>query len=386
MTDLLAARSQMAMSLAFHIVFAAVGIAMPLLMVIAEGLHLRTRNGVYRLLARRWAKGTAILFAVGAVSGTVLSFELGLLWPVFMDFAGPIVGMPFSMEGFAFFLEAIFLGVYLYGWDRVPPLAHLLTGVGVATCGALSALFVLAVNGWMNAPTGFDLAPDGTVAAIRPWEAMTNAAWLPQAAHMIAAAYLSVGFAVAGIHAFKLLREPDNASAGFGLGPRTIVATPALRASGLLAPGTLYSTDYRLDLPADADLTVLAGQARAQFSETGMRWRDSRNGAPGVRQFVERLAAFLVLVGLSGLAVGGVGVSAAVRAYLDAKTGVIATLKTLGAEGRVIFLTYFLQIGALAVLGITLGLILGAVMLKPGGYRIEQIPDVFFSSIARFMP
>ncbi len=169
-----------------------------------------------------------------------------------------------------------------------------------------------------------------------------------------------------------ILREPDNASAGFGLGPRTIVATPALKASGLLAPGTLYSTDYRLDLPADADLTALAGQARAQFSETGMRWRDSRNGAPGVRQFVERLAAFLVLVGLSGLAVGGVGVSAAVRAYLAGKTGVIATLRTLGAGRATIFQTYFIQIGLLSLVGIAIGLALGGLVPLALGPLLES--------------
>ncbi|MEP7337219.1 MAG: cytochrome ubiquinol oxidase subunit I, partial [Acidobacteriota bacterium] len=132
MSNLLAARSQMAMSLAFHILFAAAGIAMPLMMVIAEWRWLRTRDETYLTLAKRWAKGTAILFAVGAVSGTVLSFELGLLWPEFMKLAGPIIGMPFSLEGFAFFTEAIFLGIYLYGWKRVSPRKHLWAGVVVA--------------------------------------------------------------------------------------------------------------------------------------------------------------------------------------------------------------------------------------------------------------
>src|SRR5678810_1062975 len=149
MDDLLAARSQMAMSLAFHIVFAAVGIGMPLLMVIAEGRWLRTRDEVYLTLAKRWAKGTAILFAVGAVSGTVLSFELGLLWPGFMGYAGSIIGMPFSLEGFAFFTEAIFLGIYLYGWTRVPAKAHLAAGLMVATSGAASGIFVVIANAWI---------------------------------------------------------------------------------------------------------------------------------------------------------------------------------------------------------------------------------------------
>ncbi|MFT6143171.1 MAG: cytochrome d ubiquinol oxidase subunit I [Myxococcota bacterium] len=210
MTDLFAARSQMAMSLAFHIVFAVVGIGMPLLMVIAEGLWLRTQNPVYRELARRWSKGTAILFAVGAVSGTVLSFELGLLWPGFMEFAGPIIGMPFSLEGFAFFTEAIFLGVYLYGWDRISPRLHWLSGIMVMVSGMLSGVFVLAANAWMNNPVGFEMA-DGVITSIDPVAAMFNPGMLPTGLHMTVASFETVGFAVAGIHAFVLLRNPNSA-------------------------------------------------------------------------------------------------------------------------------------------------------------------------------
>src|SRR3982751_3916859 len=154
MTDLFAARTQMALSLGFHIVFAEIGIAMPLLMTLAEWRWRRTGDAVYLELAKRWAKGSAILFAVGAVSGTVLSFELGLLWPRFMELAGPIIGIPFSLEGFAFFTEAIFLGVYLYGWDKISARAHLAAGVIVALSGAASAVFVVMVNAWMNTPTG----------------------------------------------------------------------------------------------------------------------------------------------------------------------------------------------------------------------------------------
>ncbi len=209
MNDLLAARSQMAMSLAFHIIFAAIGIAMPLLMVIAEWFWLRTKDEVYLTLAKRWAKGTAILFAVGAVSGTVLSFELGLLWPGFMGYAGSIIGMPFSLEGFAFFTEAIFLGIYLYGWKRVPPRTHLFAGAMVALSGALSGIFVVIANAWMNAPTGFRLV-DGKPVDIDPIAAMMNRAAFPQTLHMTLAAYAATGFVVAGIHAFMLLRDPRN--------------------------------------------------------------------------------------------------------------------------------------------------------------------------------
>ena len=158
----------------------------------------------------------------------------------------------------------------------------------------------------------------------------------------------------------ELVREPDSAGGGFGLGPRTIVRTVDLENSGLIQPGTLFETEYKLRLPADADLDALEAEAEGTF--TGVRWRDRRRGAPGVERFVERLSSFLVLVGLAGLAVGGVGISAAVTSYLERKTEVIATLKTLGAEGRVIFQTYFLQIGVLTVLGLAIGLVLGALL------------------------
>ena len=209
MPHVLAARAQMGVSLAFHIVFACVGVAMPLLMVIAEWRHLRTGDEVYYTLARRWAVGTAIMFAVGAVSGTALSFELGLLWPRFMKWAGGIVGMPFSLEGFAFFTEAIFLGIYMYGWHRVSPRGHLAAGIVVALSGMASAIFVVIANSWMNTPVGFKLA-DGQPTDIHPLAALTNPAAFHETIHMTIAAYAATGFAVAGIHAFMLLRDRDN--------------------------------------------------------------------------------------------------------------------------------------------------------------------------------
>ena len=209
MTDLLAARSQMAVSLAFHIVFAAIGIGMPLLMVLSEAMWLRTRDRVWLEITHAWARGVAVFFAVGAVSGTVLSFELGLLWPTFMEYAGPIIGMPFSLEGFAFFTEAIFLGIYLYGWERVSPRAHWWAGVAVAISGAASALFVLAVNGWMNAPTGFEHTPGGPV-SIDPWRAMQNPFWITNTIHMLLASFIATSFGAAGIHAYMLLRDPAH--------------------------------------------------------------------------------------------------------------------------------------------------------------------------------
>jgi cytochrome d ubiquinol oxidase subunit I len=209
MSDFLFARSLMAMSLAFHIVFAALGIGMPLLMVLAEGAYLRTRQPVYLELSKRWAKGTAILFAVGAVSGTVLSFELGLLWPGFMAKAGAIIGMPFSLEGFAFFAEAIFIGVYLYGQSRLSPLLHWLAGVVVAVSGIFSGVFVVTANAWMNAPAGFKFS-DGRYTEIDPVAAMLNPASFHEILHMTLAALIATGFAVAAVHAYLLLRNPPS--------------------------------------------------------------------------------------------------------------------------------------------------------------------------------
>lgn len=226
MSDLLAARSQMAMSLAFHIIFAVVGIGMPVLMVLAERRWQKTGDPICLELARRWAKGTAILFAVGAVSGTVLSFELGLLWPEFMEAAGPIIGMPFSLEGFAFFTEAIFLGVYLYGWQRISPRAHLLAGVLVAVSGAASGIFVVIANAWMNAPTGFELA-DGRFTDIDPVAGMLNPMAFQQTLHMTLASYAATGFAVAGIHAFLLLFDRENSFHRRALTIGLMVGAPA---------------------------------------------------------------------------------------------------------------------------------------------------------------
>src|SRR5262245_57841483 len=157
MDSLLAARLQMSVSLMFHMVYAAVGIGLPLLMVLVEGQFLRTGQEHYKQLAKTWAKTTGLLFAVGAVSGTALSLELGLLWPHYMELLGAVVGHIFGLEGFAFFLEAIFIGLYLYGWERLSPLAHWLCGVVIALTGMLSGVLVLGVNAWMQQPVGFEL-------------------------------------------------------------------------------------------------------------------------------------------------------------------------------------------------------------------------------------
>ncbi|WP_214411765.1 cytochrome ubiquinol oxidase subunit I [Sphaerisporangium fuscum] len=203
--DLLAARTQMAVSLGWHIVLACLGIGMPALMVVTEWRALRTGDAAYMRLARHWAKAVGVLFAAGAVSGTILSFELGLLWPGMMGLYGQVVGLPFAAEGIAFFIEAIFLGVYLYSWDRIPPRLHLLSGLTVLVAGVLSAFLVICANAWMNQPRGFVRAGPA-VGNVRPWRAMFNPAVPHETLHMIVAAFMVTGFLVAGVYAAGMLR------------------------------------------------------------------------------------------------------------------------------------------------------------------------------------
>jgi cytochrome d ubiquinol oxidase subunit I len=234
--DLLAAREQMALSLGWHIILACLGVGLPGLTGYTEWRGIRTGNPAYTALAHRWAKAMGVLFAVGAVSGTILSFELGLLWPGLMGTYGQVIGLPFALEGFAFFIEAIFVGIYLYGWDRLSPRAHLLTAVPVAVSGVASAFFVVAANAWMNQPRGFDLT-EGKVTEVRPWTAMFNPATAPQTIHMILAAFMVTGFTVASVYAVGLLRGRRDAyhRAGF-LIPFTFAA--------VLTPFQIAAGDY----------------------------------------------------------------------------------------------------------------------------------------------
>jgi cytochrome d ubiquinol oxidase subunit I len=208
MDDFIAARSQMALSLGFHIVFSCIGMVMPFFMAVSHYYYLKTNQPVYRNVTKAWSKGVAIFFATGAVSGTVLSFELGLLWPKFMLHAGPIFGLPFSLEGTAFFIEAIALGFFLYGWDRFNKWFHWFTGVVVGVSGLVSGILVVAANAWMNTPTGFTYA-NGQYSDIDPVKAIFNPAWFSQSLHMSIAAFAATGFAVAGIHALMMLKRKN---------------------------------------------------------------------------------------------------------------------------------------------------------------------------------
>ena len=227
------ARATMGTSLGFHIVFAVLGVGMPLLMSVAEGLALWRHDENWMVLARRWSKAFGILFAVGAVSGTVLSFELGLLWPRFMAFSGGIFGLPFSAEGFAFFLEAIFLGLYLYGWDRLSPIQHWLTSIPIAISGALSSVFVVMANAWMNSPTGFRLGADGQLAQVDPLAAALNPSTATEDPHMLISAYVVTGFVVAAVYAAGLLKGRNDIFHRRGLALGMAMAAIAIVLAGI---------------------------------------------------------------------------------------------------------------------------------------------------------
>ena len=249
------ARQMQAMSFAVHIPLTCFGIAFPSLVLFTEWLHHRTGDPVYRTLARRWAKVMLALFAAGVVTGTILSFEMGLLWPGFMATYGEVFGLGFALEGFSFFLEAIFIGVYVYGWDRLSPRAHLLSGVPIVVAGLTGSTFVIAVNAWMNHPGGFSVR-NGQVTDVQPWDALFGNPHLwPQLLHMYLAAYIVVGFLLGAVYAVHHLRGRR------GRYERTALLIP-LTVACLAAPVQLVAGDWiarRVAEDQPIKLAALAG-------------------------------------------------------------------------------------------------------------------------------
>lgn len=260
-SNLVAARFQMALSLGWHIVVACLGVGFPIVILVAEGLGLRRGDTVHRELAHRWARAAAVLFAVGAVSGTILSFEMGILWPGLMGGFGSVFGLPFALEGFAFFIEAIFIGIYLYGWDRLSPVRHLLTGVPVVVAGVSSAFFVVCANAWMNDPQGFRLA-GGRVVDPAPFTAMFNPATPVESAHMILAAIMVTGFAVAAVHAVGLLRGRNTAA------QRSAFLIPFTLAA-IFTPAQIVVGDTAARHVADHQPVKLAAMEAQEATEVG---------------------------------------------------------------------------------------------------------------------
>jgi len=234
---LLQARQMQALSFAVHIPLVCFGIAFPAMILFVEWLHLRTGDPLYRTLARRWTRIMAALFAVGVITGTILSFEMGLLWPQFTSTFGSVFGLGFAVEGFSFFMEAIFIGIYVYGWDRLSPRAHLLSGVPIAIAGFTGSLFVIAVNAWMNHPSGFRMVA-GRAVDVHPLKALfANGFLWPELAHMYLAGYIVCGFLVAGAYAVGRLRGK------WGRYERTALAIP-LTIAALASPVQVLVGDW----------------------------------------------------------------------------------------------------------------------------------------------
>jgi cytochrome d ubiquinol oxidase subunit I len=244
-SQLLPAREQMAFTLGFHIILVPFGVAFTFLMLVANYRGIRHGDERALLLARRWSHVAAVLFAVGAVSGTVLSFELGLLWPGLMGRFGAAYGIPFAVEGLFFFTEAIFISIYVYGWRRMRPWPHFWSGVPVVLAGMGGTASVVAANGWMNQPGGFRLR-DGQVVDVDPWKVYFNGAFGFETVHMLLAAYMVAGFTVAGVYAAGLLRGRNDRYHRLGVViPLTVaaVATPLQIFSGDLAARADFHTE-----------------------------------------------------------------------------------------------------------------------------------------------
>ncbi len=237
LSNFMAARAVFGMSLSFHIIFASLGVVMPFMLLVSQGLYLRRKNPVYLALNKRWTTAFAITYAIGAVSGTVLTFGLGLFWPRFMDFAGPMIGVPLSIEVMFFLLEAIFLGVYLFGRDLLSPWLHWASAIPLFVGGFMSMIVVILANSWMHTPVGFELNGAGEVVDVDVLQAMFSPAWYAMTSHMSVAAFEAVGFAFAAIYAFGMLRGRRDEYHKKGLFLGMAVVT-------LAAPLMIFSGDH----------------------------------------------------------------------------------------------------------------------------------------------
>jgi cytochrome bd ubiquinol oxidase subunit I len=256
------ARQMQALSFAVHIPIVCFGIAFPAFVLLLEGLWLRTGDPIYGTIAKRWSKVMLALFAVGVVTGTILSFELGLLWPNFMATFGEVFGLGFTLEAFSFFVEAIFIAIYVYGWNRLSPRAHFLSGIPVVVAGFTGSLMVLTVNAWMNSPGGFTLV-DGRVSDVRPLEALFGNDYLwHELIHMYLAGYIVAGFLTASVYAWGWLRGRR------GRYERVALVVP-LTVAALAAPVQIVVGDWAARSVAREQPTKLAALEGLQETEEG---------------------------------------------------------------------------------------------------------------------
>ena len=260
--NLFPARMQMALSLGWHIIFACFGVAFPLLTGFTEWRGHRLGDVALTDLAHTWAKAMGVLFAAGAVSGTLLSFEMGILWPGLLDRFGEVYGFPFVLEGFAFFIEAIFVGIYLFGWNRLSPRAHMLSAVPMVIAGMAGAFFVVAANAWMNNPTGFTLDAAGRVVNADPWAAMFGPSTWPQVVHMLLAAFMVTGLTLASVYAIGMLRGRRDRYHRAGL-------LIPLTAAAILTPVQIGVGDWLANTAADNQPAKLAAMEAQYETKAG---------------------------------------------------------------------------------------------------------------------
>ena len=375
--ELIAARSQMAFTLGFHIILACLGVGLPTLVLIANGIGLSRRDAIALLLARRWSLVMAVTFAVGAVTGTVLSFEMGLLWPVLMGRFGGAFGIPFAIEGLFFFLEAIFIAIYIYGWDRLSPRAHLLSGIPVALAGLGGTFSVIAANSWMNQPAGFVLGPDGRVAAVDTLAVIFNGATWYEVPHMFLAAYLVTGFLLASVYAVGLLRGHRDRYVRLGFAIPFVVA--AIAAPMQVAVGDFAARAVFEDQPAKFAAMELITRSGPNQPVTigGALVGDQVIGGLAIPNLGSILAGFSPdtrITGFDEIPIDQRPPATLVHLAWDAMVGIGSALVILGLWGLVLRLRHrdhatarwFLRGAALAGIGAIVALESGWIVTEVG--------------------
>jgi cytochrome d ubiquinol oxidase subunit I len=375
--ELLAARSQMAFTLGFHIVLACLGVGLPTMVLIANAIGLRRGDAAALLLARRWSTVMAVTFAVGAVTGTVLSFEMGLLWPGLMGRFGGAFGIPFAIEGLFFFLEAIFIAIYIYGWRRLSPRAHLLSGIPVALSGIGGTFSVVAANAWMNQPAGFSLGPDGRVAAVAPLEVLFNRATVYEVPHMLLAAYMVTGFLLASVYAVGLLRGHADRYVRLGFAIPFVLA--AVAAPLQVVVGDVAARGVLEDQPAKfAAMELITVSGPHQPETIGGILVDGRVvGGIQIPEVASLLAGFspdTVIKGFDAIPVDQRPPASIVHLSWNAMVGIGTALVLLGLWGLVLRLRrrdiatarWFLRAAAVAGIGAVVALEAGWIVTEVG--------------------
>jgi cytochrome d ubiquinol oxidase subunit I len=375
--ELLAARSQMAFTLGFHIVLACLGVGLPTIVLIANAIGLRRGDPAALLLARRWSLVMAVTFAVGAVTGTVLSFEMGLLWPGLMGRYGGAFGIPFAIEGLFFFLEAIFIAIYIYGWRRLSPGLHLLSGVPVALAGIGGTFSVVAANSWMNQPAGFAVDATGKVVAVDPIAVIFNPATWYEVPHMFLAAYMVTGFLLASVYAVALLRGRTDRYVRLGFVIPFAIAAIATPLQGVV--GDFAARAVMVDQPAkfaSMELVVTTGSGQPEIIGGVLVDGQVVGGIPipALASIIAGFSPDTVITGLDTIPVDERPPASIVHLAWDAMVGVGTALVVLALWGLIVLVRrrdyatsrWFLRASALAGLGAIVALEAGWIVTEVG--------------------